>query len=231
MRFAIVESGGKQYRVIEARAIEVDRLPVEAGKKFDIERILLMADGDDVLVGTPLVSDLLVKVTVVDHIKGPKIDRFKYRPKKRIRVRGGHRQQYTRLMVDFIGKPGEERKVEAAQQVEAKKEADDLVKIEGIGPKVAKVLNAAVIHSFEELANTSVEDIQKILSDADLKMMDATSWPAQAKLAAEGDWDGLQQMQDELSGGRKASPAKKPAATKKSTATKSSSKKTDTKKK
>ena len=115
MRFAIVESGGKQYRAIEGRTIEVDRLPVEAGNKFDVERVLLMADGDDVLVGTPLVSDILVKVTVVDHIKGPKIDRFKYRPKKRIRVRGGHRQQYTRLLVDFIGRPDEKRKVEKAE--------------------------------------------------------------------------------------------------------------------
>jgi hypothetical protein len=60
-------------------------------------------------VGTPTISDILVKVTVVDHIKGPKIDRFKYRPKKRIRVRGGHRQQFTRLLVDFIGRPDEER--------------------------------------------------------------------------------------------------------------------------
>jgi large subunit ribosomal protein L21 len=61
------------------------------------------------------VSDILVKVTVVDHIKGPKIDRFKYRPKKRIRVRGGHRQQYTRLLVDFIGRPNEERRVEKVE--------------------------------------------------------------------------------------------------------------------
>jgi large subunit ribosomal protein L21 len=226
MRFAIVESGGKQYRVIEGRSIEVDRLPVEAGKKFDIERILLMSDGDDVLVGTPLVSDILVKVTVVDHIKGPKIDRFKYRPKKRIRVRGGHRQHYTRLMVDFIGKPGEERKAETPKQAESKQEADDLVQIEGIGPKVSKTLSEAGISTFEALANTSVEDIQKILSDAGLKMMDATSWPAQAKLAAAGDWDGLKNMQDELSGGRAAGPAKKPAAKKSTTA-----KKTDTKKK
>ena len=119
MRFAIVESGGKQYRAIEGRTIEVDRLPVEAGNKFDIDRILLMADGDDVLVGTPTVSDILVKVTVVDHIKGPKVDRFKYRPKKRIRVRGGHRQQYTRLMVDFIGRPDEERKQEKAEPAPA----------------------------------------------------------------------------------------------------------------
>ena len=226
MRFAIVESGGKQYRVVEGRAIEVDRLPVEAGKKFDLERILLMADGDDVLVGTPLISDILVKVTVVDHIKGPKIDRFKYRPKKRIRVRGGHRQHYTRLMVDFIGKPDEERKAETPKQAEAKKETDDLVKIEGIGPKVSKALKDAGITTFEALANTSVEDIQKILSDAGLKMMDATSWPEQAKLAAAGDWDGLKAMQDELSGGRAASPAKKPAAKKPTT-----TKKTDTKKK
>ena len=115
MRFAIIETGGKQYRAIEGRTIEVDRLPVEAGKKFDVERILLMADGDDVMVGTPTVSDILVKVTVVDHTKGPKIDRFKYRPKKRIRVRGGHRQHYTRLLVDFIGREGEERKVEKAE--------------------------------------------------------------------------------------------------------------------
>lgn len=127
MRFAIVESGGKQYRAIEGRTIEVDRLAVDAGKKFDFERILLMADGDDVMVGTPTVSDILVKVTVLDHIKGPKIDRFKYRPKKRIRVRGGHRQQYTRLIVDFIGRPDEEGKREKAED---KQEAETEVVVE-----------------------------------------------------------------------------------------------------
>jgi large subunit ribosomal protein L21 len=150
MRFAIVESGGKQYRAIEGRTIEVDRLPVEAGNKFDVERVLLMADGDDVLVGTPLVSDILVKVTVVDHVKGPKIDRFKYRPKKRIRVRGGHRQQYTRLLVDFIGKPGEERKVEKTEEpatapvvveepkVEKKVKAGKSAKPKNDAPKASK---------------------------------------------------------------------------------------------
>jgi large subunit ribosomal protein L21 len=127
MRYAIVESGGKQYRAVEGRTIEVDRLPVEAGKKFDFERVLLMADGDEVLVGTPTVEGIEVKVTVADHIRGPKIDRFKYRPKKRIRVRGGHRQHYTLLMVDFIGRPGEERKAEepvAKEKVEVKAEPE-----------------------------------------------------------------------------------------------------------
>ena len=221
MKFAIIESGGKQYRAIEGRTIEVDRLPVEAGKKFDIERILLMADGDDVMIGTPTVSDLLVKVTVVDHTKGPKIDRFKYRPKKRIRVRGGHRQHYTRLLVDFIGKPGEERTVaphasagEEEAKVEKTVEADDLVKIEGIGPKVSKALIAGGISTFEALANAQVEDIQRTLTDAGLRMMDASTWPQQARLAADGDWDGLRKLQDELSGGRKVSAEKKPAAKK-----------------
>src|SRR5829696_9608707 len=136
MRFAIVESGGKQYRAVEGRTIEVDRLPIDAGNKFDFERVLLMADGDDVMVGTPTVSDILVKVTVVDHTKGPKIDRFKYRPKKRIRVRGGHRQQYTRLLGDFIGRRGEERKVEPVPVVveEAPKEEK--------APKAAKPAKA-----------------------------------------------------------------------------------------
>jgi len=213
MRFAIVESGGKQYRAVEGRTIEVDRLPVDAGKKFDVERVLLMADGDDVLVGTPLISDILVKVTVVDHIKGPKIDRFKYRPKKRIRVRGGHRQQFTRLLVDFIGRSDEDRKAEAKAE-KAVVEADNLVKIEGIGPKVAKTLNEAGILTFEDLANAKVEDIQKILTDAGLRMMDATTWPEQARLAADGDWDALQSLQDNLSGGRKAGAEKKPATKK-----------------
>lgn len=136
MRFAIVESGGKQYRAVEGRTMEVDRLPVEAGKKFDLERVLLMADGDEVVVGTPTVSGIEVKVTVMDHIRGPKIDRFKYRPKKRIRVRGGHRQHYTLLMVDFIGKPGEKRKVEEPK-VENVVEAEVLVEAEN-KPKAEK---------------------------------------------------------------------------------------------
>lgn len=132
MRYAIVESGGKQYRAVEGRTIEVDRLPVETGEQFNIARVLLMADGEDVMVGTPIVDGVEVKVTVVDHIKGPKIDRFKYRPKKRIRVRGGHRQQYTSLMVDFIGKPGEVRKVEkpAVEEKQTETEVETEAKAE-----------------------------------------------------------------------------------------------------
>ena len=116
MRYAIVESGGKQYRAVEGQSIDVDRLSDEQGAKVEIERVLLMADGEEFLIGTPVVSGINVKATVVEHFRGPKVFRFKYSPKKRIRVRGGHRQQYTRLMVDFIGRPGEERKVEKVEK-------------------------------------------------------------------------------------------------------------------
>jgi large subunit ribosomal protein L21 len=124
MKFAIVESGGKQYRAVEGTTIDVDRLAHEVGKSFDFERVLLMADGDAVSVGTPTVGGIVVSATVVDHVKGPKVLSFKYRPKKRIRVRGGNRAHYTRLMIDFIGKPGEKpAKAEAKPKAKAEKPA------------------------------------------------------------------------------------------------------------
>ena len=139
MRTAIVESGGKQYRAVEGSTIDVDRLAYEIGKTFNFERVLLMADEDIVLVGTPTVGEIVVSATVVDHVKGPKVISFKYRPKKRIRVKGWHRHQYTRLMIDFIGKDGEERKV-------AKKEPVAKVDVEPIEvqdePKVEKKTKA-----------------------------------------------------------------------------------------
>lgn len=117
MKYAIVESGGKQYRAVEGELIEVDRLSDEAGKEISLDRVLLVADGDRFQVGSPTVNGVEVRATVLDHISGPKVVRFKYSPKKRIRVRGGHRQQYTRLRVEFIGGKGEARpavKAEAA---------------------------------------------------------------------------------------------------------------------
>jgi large subunit ribosomal protein L21 len=75
-------------------------------------------------------------------------------------------------------------------------------------------LSEAGIATFESLANAKVEEIEKILTDAGLRMMDATTWPQQAELAAQGDWESLKKLQDSLSGGRKASAQKKSAAKK-----------------
>ena len=215
MRIAIVESGGKQYRAVEGSTIDVDRLAYEVGHKFDFDRVLLMADDDVTMVGTPTVGEIKVSATVVDHVKGPKVISFKYRPKKRIRVKGGHRHFYTRLMIDFIGKAGEERQpvvakaVEVEKQAESGKEADDLAKIEGIGPKVVKVLNEAGISTFADLAGAKAATVQKALDAAGLQMMDPKGWISQAKLAAKGDWDGFEKLQGELKGGRKTKSADK----------------------
>jgi len=104
MKYAIVEDGGKQFKAVEGATIDVDRFQSEVGDEIDLDHVLLVADGDDVAVGTPYVSGVKVQATVVSQIKGPKVVVFKYKPKKRYRVKAGHRQQYTRLRIDSISK-------------------------------------------------------------------------------------------------------------------------------
>lgn len=84
-----------------------------------------------------------------------------------------------------------------------KKVADDLTKIEGIGPKTVKLLNRAGIETFEDLAQAKAADVQKLLDGAGLQMMNPEGWIDQAKLAAKDDWDGFEKLQRELKGGRR----------------------------
>ncbi|HEX9029541.1 MAG TPA: 50S ribosomal protein L21 [Anaerolineales bacterium] len=109
MKYAIVEDGGKQYKAVVGGTIEVDRFPAEVGESLDLERVLLVVDDDDVSVGTPLVAGARVQATVVGQVKGPKLIVFHYKPKKRIRVKTGHRQKYTRLQIDAISLNGNEK--------------------------------------------------------------------------------------------------------------------------
>jgi large subunit ribosomal protein L21 len=102
MKYAIVESGGKQYRAVEGSWIDVDRLQAEVGSAVTLDQVLLISDGDNISVGAPVVSGAVVSAKVLDHVKGPKVVVFKYRPKKHYRVKTGHRQQYTRLLVETI---------------------------------------------------------------------------------------------------------------------------------
>jgi large subunit ribosomal protein L21 len=102
MKYAIVEDGGKQYRAVEGSTIEVDYYPSEIGEQIDMERVLLIADDEGYTIGAPLISGAKIQATVVEQIKGPKVTVFKYKPKIRYRVKTGHRQKYTRLMIDSI---------------------------------------------------------------------------------------------------------------------------------
>lgn len=102
MKYAIVEDGGKQYKAVEGSTIEVDYFPAEIDEPVDLERVLMVVDGESVNVGTPLVAGAVVQATVAAQVKGPKLVVFRYKPKKRIRRKTGHRQKYTRLQIDAI---------------------------------------------------------------------------------------------------------------------------------
>lgn len=102
MKYAIVESGGKQFKAVEGATLEVDLLKAEPGQQVSLDAVLLLVDGEQVSVGTPMVKGAKVSTKVVSHVKGPKVTVFHYRPKKRIRTKTGHRQQYTRLIVETI---------------------------------------------------------------------------------------------------------------------------------
>jgi len=114
-------------------------------------------------------------------------------------------------VADSVGEPEPEPKAASEPQesttppetaVENPVEPDDLKKLEGIGPKVASLLNENGITTFAQLAETPVEKLDEILEANKLQMMHPGSWPQQAKLAAAGDWDALEKLQGELQGGR-----------------------------
>lgn len=102
MKYAIVESGGKQYRAVPGETIQVDRLKNEVGEKIVLDRVFLVADDGELHIGKPTVKGAQVETTLEDNIKGPKIVVFKYKPANRYRVKQGHRQRYTLLKIDNI---------------------------------------------------------------------------------------------------------------------------------
>ena len=106
MFYAIIENGGKQYKAVEGQNLIVDLLTEEAGKKKTFDKVLLLADDIETHIGTPYVVSASVDCTILEHFKGEKVTTFKYRPKERYRVKSGHRQPYSRLVVNSIAFPG-----------------------------------------------------------------------------------------------------------------------------
>lgn len=100
--YAVVDNGGKQYRVEPGRTLVIDRLDAEAGATVTFDRVLLVGDEDGVTVGTPTVSGASVRGTVLEHGRGPKIIVFRFRPKAHYRRRTGHRSELTRVRIDEI---------------------------------------------------------------------------------------------------------------------------------
>jgi len=100
--YAIVETGGKQYKVNVGQTVDVETLAAEVGETVELDRVLMVSQGDNVQIGTPLIEGAKVSAKVVEHGRGRKVVIFKYIPKERYRLKKGHRQNYTRLRIEEI---------------------------------------------------------------------------------------------------------------------------------
>jgi large subunit ribosomal protein L21 len=96
--YAVVKTGGKQYKVAEGDVLVVEKLEAEVGAEVSLD-VLMLVDGENVMIGKPFVADANVTAKVVEHGKGEKIIVFKYKPKKNYRKKQGHRQPYTKLEI------------------------------------------------------------------------------------------------------------------------------------
>ena len=234
--YAVIKTGGKQYRVSPGDKLKVETIDAEVGASFDFDTVLMISDGDELTVGTPTIASAKVTAEVVAHGRGKKVEIIKFRRRKHHQKRTGHRQNFTQVEIQSINGKGAVAKKKAAPAKKAKaadsdsnakkaaapkKEAaakkpaakkaapkkatgaDDLTKIEGVGPKAAEALAAAGLATFADVAKSTEAKIQKILDESEGRfgMMKPATWPKQAKMAADGKWDELKKWQDEMDGG------------------------------
>ncbi|TCK67997.1 LSU ribosomal protein L21P [Winogradskyella wandonensis] len=228
--YAIVEIAGHQFKVEKDQKVFVNRLATEEGKKVSFDNVLLIGDGDNVTLGAPAIDGAQVSAKVLKHLKGDKVIVFKKKRRKGYRVKNGHRQALSEIVIEGITASGAKKAApkketkKAEPKVEAKAaapkaekaapkaaakpatkkatgKADDLKKIEGIGPKIASTLVEAGIATFADLAKAKPEAISEIIAGVRGNHVTDT-WPEQAKLAADGKWDELKKWQDELDGGK-----------------------------
>jgi large subunit ribosomal protein L21 len=134
--YAIVEIAGQQFKVEEGRKIYVHRLDAESGKNLEFDRVLLIEDGDKIVVGEPTVKDFIVSGKVIEHVRGDKVIVFKKKKKKGYQVKNGHRQNFTQVEITGIG----DRKILAKKVTEtvAAKEPEPVVTAEIVEPVVEK---------------------------------------------------------------------------------------------
>lgn len=209
--YAVIQSGGKQYRVAVGDKLKVESLKVEEGDKIDLDQVLMISDGDKLQVGTP-VLDASVQATVIGHGRGDKIKILKLRRRQNSRTRGGHRQNFTELEITGISgkagkkkaapkaeskaeeKPAAEPKEKAAKKKAAEKESpakaevyDDLTQLRGVGPVIAKKLEGLGITSLQQVADFTPEDVERVDAELNFKgRIDREDWIGQAKEILKG---------------------------------------------
>ena len=220
--YAVIETGGKQYRVEVGTELQVELLDVEPGNTVTIDRVLLVADGDDASIGRPLVDGAAVSAEVLRQERGEKLISFKYRPKARSRVKKGHRQELTILRVSDIvlgGKSAakqvaraeqdaktERERLQEAAEIQAARDAELAAKLAAKDAPTAGVRTPAKTTTTTK-AETTTKPSTSAKTDAKSKF-GKPSTEARAKASATSD-------KPTATKSTTAKPAAKPRATKK----------------
>jgi large subunit ribosomal protein L21 len=182
--YAVIETGGKQYRVEVGTELEVELLDAEPGKTVTVDRVLLVVDGEDASIGRPVVDGASVSAEVVRQGRGEKVIAFKYRPKARRRVKKGHRQELTVLRVNDITLNGKSAaKVSAKATTDAKTERQRLE--EAAAAQAAK--DAELAAKLASTAKTPSKAAPKPKAEAKPKAEPASKPRAAAKPAAKAE--------------------------------------------
>ncbi len=203
--YAVIKTGGKQYKVAAGEKIKVEQIAADVGQEIVFDQVLAVGEGSSITVGTPLVLGATVTVTVLSHGRGDKVRIFKMRRRKHYQKRQGHRQNYTELFFAEIA-DGKGGVVKATAPVMLAAPAkDDLEIIEGIGPKIAQVLVANGITTFAQLADANADAITAMLkaSGGRFGLANPASWAEQSALLRDGKMDEFKALTDALVGGVK----------------------------
>jgi large subunit ribosomal protein L21 len=200
--YAVIKTGGKQYRVAAEDKIEIEKLTGEAGDIVEFTDVLMVANNGSIDVGAPFVSGATVAAEIIGQVRGPKVIIFKKHRRKHFRRKNGHRQDLTSVRITEILTGGAKPAKKAAPKAEkaetgaqaaplaapiGEKKADDLSLIGGVGPKILKSLTDMGYTTYAQIANLTADEIEKI--EAEIKMpgrIAREEWAEQAKELAQG---------------------------------------------
>ena len=192
--YAVVKTGGKQYRVAKDDTITIERLAAQEGDIVTLDTVLMIADGDAVTVGAPFIEGACVAGEIVAQKRAKKIVIFKKRRRQNYRRKKGHRQHQTVLKVTEIltsgARPAAAKKAAPAPKAAAKAEAagDDLKLLSGVGPALEKKLHEAGVTTFAQIAAWGPAEIAEFDEKLSFKgRIERENWVEQAKAFAAGE--------------------------------------------
>lgn len=180
--YAVIKTGGKQYRVAVGDKLKVESINASEGDTVTLDEVLMIGDGDKLQVGTPTL-DTSVQATVLSNGRGKKLRIVKFRRRQNSRTRTGHRQNFTEIEITAIGGKAPAKKAAPKKAAAPKKsEKDDLTRISGVGPVIVGKLEALGITTFQQVADFTAADIERIDGELNFKgRIERDEWVKQAK--------------------------------------------------